>query len=239
VDHLHLFEILPAQFEADPPDDHERAVDERRIALNQRQQLADDEAHRDDAENAAGNHDPQLRRHRDRDEDRVNREDEIGELDTDDGPPERRESHPRPGRRRAAPRFRITAPEEVLIRQPHQIERTQQLHQRQLDHVRREEDRDPSKQERSDDPVAERLLLLMARKSEHQDREDHRVVGAQKPFEKNEEADRDEVGRRKPGPRHTEAAGRPAASGRAQPLLAVCPTGPLGNQPAGAKPHTS
>ena len=70
-------------------DDDERAVDERRIALDERQQLADDQPHRDDAEDAAGQDHPQLRRHRDRDEDRIDREDDVGQLDLDDRRPER------------------------------------------------------------------------------------------------------------------------------------------------------
>ena len=89
-----------------------------------------------------------------------------------------------------------------------------ELHQRQLDHVRRQEDRHAAEQEGADNAVAERLLLLVARQAEHQDREDHRVVGAQKPFEQDEEGDGDEVGRREPGPGHREAAGSPTENGR-------------------------
>ena len=70
-------------------DDDERAVDERRIALDERQQLPDHQPHRDDAEDAAGQDHPQLRRHRHGDEDRVDGEDDVGQLDLDDRRPER------------------------------------------------------------------------------------------------------------------------------------------------------
>ena len=49
------------QLEAHPRDDDEGAVHERRIALNQDDQLADHQPHRDDPQNPAGHDDPQLR----------------------------------------------------------------------------------------------------------------------------------------------------------------------------------
>ena len=51
-------QVLDEQLDADPRDDDERAVDERRIALDQRQQLPDHQPHRDDAEDAAASGPP-------------------------------------------------------------------------------------------------------------------------------------------------------------------------------------
>ena len=97
-DEVHLVQVLDHQLDADPRDDDEGAVDERRVALDERQQLADQHPHRDDAEEAAGDDHPQLVRHRDRDQDRVDGEDDVGELHLHDGGPERRQAEPRPGR---------------------------------------------------------------------------------------------------------------------------------------------
>ena len=53
---------------------------------------------------------------------------------------------------------------------------------------------DESKEERSEDAVAESDLLLLTRQSEHQDRQHQRVVGAEDPLEDNQQPDRDQIG---------------------------------------------
>src|SRR5262245_49048127 len=52
-DELFGVEKLDEEFHADPRDDDKGSVDERRIALDERQELADHQAHHDDAEDAA------------------------------------------------------------------------------------------------------------------------------------------------------------------------------------------
>ena len=52
-----------------------------------------------------------------------------------------------------------------------------------------------AERERAEDAVAQRLLLLRLRQAEHQDGQDHRVVGAEQAFERDEQGDGDEVGR--------------------------------------------
>ena len=56
---------------------------------------------------------------------------------------------------------RVAGPEEVLVRQPEQVQPADELHQRQLDHVRREDDGQAAEDKGADDPVAQRLLLLL------------------------------------------------------------------------------
>ena len=80
---------LDQQLEADPADDDERAIHERRVALDHRQKTTDHESHRDDAQDPARQDDPELRRHGDSHENRINREDDVGQLDLYDGRPER------------------------------------------------------------------------------------------------------------------------------------------------------
>ena len=53
MDVSRLVQELDQELDTDPRDDDERAVDERRIALDERQQPADDEPHRHDAQEAA------------------------------------------------------------------------------------------------------------------------------------------------------------------------------------------
>ena len=59
--------------------------------------------------------------------------------------------------------------------------------------MHREENRDDPEEERPQDPVAQRLLLIFPRQPQHQDREHQRVVGAEQPLENDEQPDRDEI----------------------------------------------
>ena len=95
---LHGHGVLHEELRADERDDDEGAVDDRRVAPDDREQLRDHDAHRDDAEEPARQHHPPLRRHRNRDQDRVDREGDVDELHLQDGAPERRETQPRPRR---------------------------------------------------------------------------------------------------------------------------------------------
>ena len=87
--------------------------------------------------------------------------------------------------------------EEVLIRQPEQIGRAQQLHERQPNHVERRAAWPCPEEEGAEDAVAQGRLLLVTRQPEHQHRQNHRVVGAQQAFEQDQQGDGDEVGRAK------------------------------------------
>ena len=179
---------LDQQLDADPADDDERAVDERRIALDERQQLADDQPHHDDAEDAAGQNDPELRRHRDGDENRVDGEHDVGQLDLHDGDPERADAHPRLRLRRRAPPLRRLAAREVLIDEEQQIPGADDLHPGELDQIDREQRREAAEQEGAEDAVSQGLFLLGLRQAEHQHGQHHRVVGAEQPFERTSSA---------------------------------------------------
>ena len=89
------------------------------------------------------------------------------------------------GRASGAPR--VAAPEEVLVRQPEQVQAADELHQRQLDHVRRKDDRQAAESEGADDAVPQRLLLLAPRQAEHEHGEHHGVVRAEQAFEEDEQ----------------------------------------------------
>ena len=56
--------------------------------------------------------------------------------------------------------------------------------------------REGAEREGAEDAVAQRLFLLLLGQAEDEDGEHHRVVGAQQPFERDQQADGDEVGRR-------------------------------------------
>ena len=95
------------------------------------------------------------------------------------------------GRRAAL--LRVAAAEEVVVRQPQQVEPADQLHEPQLDHVRGKHRRRDAERERADDAVAQRLPLLLLGQAEHEHRQHHGVVGAQQSFEHDEQGDGDEV----------------------------------------------
>src|SRR5688572_5420057 len=88
-------QILEHELEADPRNDDERAIDQRWIPVDQHEQLTDYEPHRDNSEDSPRYDDPQLVRHRDRDEDGINGKDDVGQLDLRDGRPEWRHAQPR------------------------------------------------------------------------------------------------------------------------------------------------
>ncbi len=95
--------VLNDELERDPADDDERAVDERRISADQREQPAHDDPHRDNAQHAAGEDDDDFPGHGDGHEDRINRKREVDDLDAHDGRPERRQSQELPRLRRLTP----------------------------------------------------------------------------------------------------------------------------------------
>ena len=52
----------------------------------------------------------------------------------------------------------------------------------------------PAEGERPDDAVAKRLALLLARQTQHEDGQHQGVVGAEQPFEQDQEADGEQIG---------------------------------------------
>ncbi len=76
-----------------------------------------------------------------------------------------------------------------------QVQAAEQFDPRDLNQVDREQRRDESKGKPSDEPVMQRLLVLLLRQSQHHDGHDERVVGAEQAFEHDEHADGDEVGK--------------------------------------------
>ena len=88
----------------------------------------------------------------------------------------------------------VAAPEEVLEREVQQVAGADQFDPAEGDQLDREQRGEDAEDERAEDPVAQRLLLLMTRQPEHQNRQHERVVGAEQALQQDEEADSDEVG---------------------------------------------
>ena len=116
-----MYEVLQQQFDTHPRDDDERAIDERREPVHEHEQLANHETHRNDAEDTARDDDPELVRHRDGHQDRVDREHDIRELYLDDGRPECTQSEPRLRFLRLPPVGCIAVCGEVVIRQAGEV----------------------------------------------------------------------------------------------------------------------
>ena len=112
-----VVQVLDTQLDAHPRDDDEGAVYERRIALNQGDQLSDHQPHRDDPQNAAGHDHPQLRGHCHGDENGIDREREIDQLYFDDGGPERRQAQHGLRSRRLVTIAALLVPEKVRVRE--------------------------------------------------------------------------------------------------------------------------
>src|SRR5579862_8252628 len=83
----------------------------------------------------------------------------------------------------------------MLVRQVQEVRAAEELYPAQLDEIHREQRRDGAKRKSAHDAVAQRLALLLFRKTEREDGQHHRVVGAQQAFEQHEQRDGDEVGR--------------------------------------------
>ena len=83
----------------------------------------------------------------------------------------------------------------MTVGEMQKVDGPHQLHPSKLDEVDREERCNGSKRERADNTVSKRLALLDFRKSEDQNRQHHRVVGAQQSFEGDQERDGEKVGR--------------------------------------------
>ena len=89
--------------------------------------------------------------------------------------------------RRRAPLLRVAAAEEVVVRQPQQVQPADQLHEAQLDHVRRKHRRRDAEHEGAEDAVPQGLALLLFGQAQHQHGQDHGVVGAQQTLEHDEQ----------------------------------------------------
>ena len=188
-------EILEDQLEADPADDDECAVDQRRIPFHQRQQAADDEPHHQDTEDAAGEDDPQLRRHGHGDENRIDSEHDVGQLDFDDCRPEGGQSQPRLRRFRFAAVGAALAAGEMPVDEVQKIPRPEQLHPGKADQKGREQRGDRAEAEGAENAVSQRISLFALRQAEHEHREHHRVVGAQQPLQRHQERDGQKISR--------------------------------------------
>ena len=94
---------------------------------------------------------------------------------------------------RSAPLVRIPAGKEVVLRQVHQIEPTEELDPADLDQIRRERGRDDAEGEGADQPIAQRFVLIWPRQPEDHDRQDERVVGAQQALDHNEKRNGNEI----------------------------------------------
>ena len=81
-------------------------------------------------------------------------------------------------RRRRAPIVSFFAAEEMRVRQIQQVRGAEQLDPAQLDQIHRQQRRDGAKEEGAENPVAERLLLLLLREAQDQHRQNQGVVGA-------------------------------------------------------------
>jgi hypothetical protein len=190
---VHLVGVLDEEFESDPRDDDEGAVDERRVLADELDEAARDDAHRDNAEDAAGHDDPGLSRHRDRDEDRVDREREVDDLDAHDRRPERRQPEPGFGLGRLAGVVGVTAILEVNNREIEEVGAARELHPGDADEVRREKGGERAEGEAADESVTQRLLVVGPRQAQHHDGHDQRVVGAEQALEDDEQPDGREI----------------------------------------------
>jgi hypothetical protein len=164
------------------------------VLAHHRQQLGDDDADRDDPEQAAGQHHPGLLRHRHRDEDRVDREGDVHQLDLDDGAPQRRQAEPRARDHRLVPLFLAAAAEEVLVAQIEQVKAAEHLDPVDTDQPRGQQGGGGAEGEGPDQAVAQRLFLIAARQPEDHHGQHQGVVGAEQPFEQHQQPDGDEVG---------------------------------------------
>src|SRR6185436_893745 len=87
----------------------------------------------------------------------------------------------------------------MRVRQIHQVKPAGELHPAELDQIDREQGRKDAKAEGADQSVAKRGLTLLFRQPKDHHRDNEGVVGAEQPFEGDEERDGDEVGRREHG----------------------------------------
>ena len=188
-----VVKVLEQELDADPRDNDERAIYQGWVALHDDEQLPDDHAHRDDAEDPAGDDDPQFVRHRHCDKDRVHGKHDIGEFHFDDSRPEGRHPEPGTGWLDRATLLRILVAKEVLIRQIQQVKRAQQLHPHDLDHVGRKNDSCNAEDKSAHNSVAQRLLLLTSRQPQYEHREHHCVVSTEDRLERHEQPDGDQV----------------------------------------------
>ena len=77
--------------------------------------------------------------------------------------------------------------------QIHQIEAADELHPRDADEIGGEQGGENPEGEPADQAIAERLLVIGPGQPEHHDGHHQRVVGAEEPFEEDEDADGSEV----------------------------------------------
>src|SRR5207247_5477486 len=83
---------------------------------------------------------------------------------------------------------------EMTIDQIQEIPRAEQLHPSEADEVRGEDRRQRPERERAEDPVSKRFALMRFGQPQHEHGQHHCVVGAQQPFERDEQRDSDQIG---------------------------------------------
>ena len=89
--------------------------------------------------------------------------------------------------RRLTPIDTFFLPEEVRIRQIQQIKAAEQLHQREPNQIDGEQRRQNAERKAAQQPIAQRLLMFGAWKTQDHDGHDQRVVGAEEAFEGDEQ----------------------------------------------------
>ena len=81
------------------------------------------------------------------------------------------------------------------VDQIEQITGAGELHPAELNEIDGQQRRHGTERKGAADPVSQRFALLRLGKAEHENREHHRVVGAQQSFEGDQERDGEKVGR--------------------------------------------
>jgi hypothetical protein len=119
---------------------------------------------------------PRLVRHRDRNKNRIDCENNICELHFDDRGPERAQPQHRPRRFGRAPVVSLFTAIEMRIREVQQVSRTRKLHPAQLDKVDGQQGRKRAEEEGAQDAIPQRFFLLMFRKPEHENGQNQGVI---------------------------------------------------------------
>jgi hypothetical protein len=84
---------------------------------------------------------------------------------------------------------------EVSVRQSEQVGGADQHHELQLNEIDREHDRRDPEGERPNDAISKGLALLALGKPQNEHSQNHGVVRAEQPFQRNEQPDGDEIRR--------------------------------------------
>jgi hypothetical protein len=97
----------------------------------------------------------------------------------------------------------------MAVDQIQEVAGAHQLHPAKADQIGRQERRDGSESKRPQNAVPKGFTLLRPGQPEHENGQDHRVVGTEKTFESDEKSDREEVVRREHYSQYDAASGFP------------------------------